>query len=196
MEQISSSNRLTGVNLNQQDSLVALVQGLKQGEPHAAEILVDRFYRQIYLYLRELGLNKHLSEDLTQETFLRAWNSISQLHDEYAVSAWLYRIASNTAREHWRREKTRHRLDQQELGLSQAMLRDGQGNQSDLKDQFEMLWEAINALNWKQRQAVVLHYLQEFTIAEAAEIADVREGTLKSRLSRALNSLRRRLPSE
>lgn len=196
MEQISSSNRLTEANLKHQVSLVALVQGLRHGEQQAAEILVDRFYRQIYLYLRELGLNKHLSEDLTQETFLRAWNSIAQLHDDNAVSAWLYRIASNAAREHWRREKTRHRLDQQEIGLSQAMQSDGQGNQSDLKDQFEMLLEAVKTLSWKQRQAVVLHYLQEFTIAEAAEIAGVREGTLKSRLSRALDVLRGRLPSE
>ncbi len=190
MEQMSIPNRLNQAHVEDQISLEVLVQRLRQGDRQAAEALVDRFYRKIYLYLRELGLSCHLSEDLTQETFLRAWNSLDQLHNDGAVSAWLYRIASNAARQHWRREKVRNRLDPQKIELAEMTLSGGQEEFSDLKDQYEKLLEAIEDLNWRQRQAVVLHYLQECTITEAAAIANVREGTMKSRLSRALDILR------
>lgn len=193
MEQMSVLNRLTPAGSMDQEAVEVLVQRLRQGDRRAAEALVDRFYRKIYLYLRELGLSQPLSEDLTQETFLRAWSSLHQLHEGKAVSAWLYRIASNAARQQWRREKTRHRLDSQRIRGFETLQAGGQEELSDLKDQYERLLEAIGGLNWKHRQAIVLHYLQELSIAEAASIVGVREGTMKSRLSRALDVLRTQL---
>jgi len=55
------------------------------------------------------------------------------------------------------------------------------------------LKDAVAGLPWKLRQTVVLHYMQHMTIAEAAEAAEVRQGTFKSRLNRALNILRKRI---
>lgn len=177
----------------QQESLVALVRRLRKGDRAAAESLVDRFYRRIYLYLRELGFRSHESEDLTQETFMRAWNSIDRLHDEQAFSAWLYRIASNAAREQWRRNKRRHELSSQYHETGQKIALDEIEQAQDLKDCHERLLRAVESLSWKHREAVVLHYLQEFSITATAKIAGVKEGTLKSRLSRALEILRERM---
>ena len=60
-------------------------------------------------------------------------------------------------------------------------------------EELQLLLNAVSLLSWKLRQAVVLHYLQGFTISEAADVAGVKEGTFKSRLNRALETLRQDL---
>ena len=82
------------------DSLAAR---LKAGERAAANELVDTYYEQIYLFMRRLGHDRQASEDLTQESFFNAWHHIGQLKDGKALNGWLYRIASNVSKLHWRK---------------------------------------------------------------------------------------------
>jgi len=170
------------------DSLAA---GLKRGEHTAATELVDRYYGQIYLFMRRLGHDCQASEDLTQETFLRAWSHLGQLRDGKALEGWLYRIAGNVARLHWRKRKGRHTSSIERIdvpGNDEAA-----SDKAGKNEQLSRVDEAVGKLPWKFRQAIVLHYMQHLTIAEAAEAAGVREGTFKSRLNRALNTLRKRI---
>ena len=80
-------------NRNQRrDSLAAR---LRTGDREAAAELVDEYYQQIYLFMRRLGHDRQISEDLTQECFFNAWHHIGQLKDGKALNGWIYRIASN-----------------------------------------------------------------------------------------------------
>jgi RNA polymerase sigma-70 factor (ECF subfamily) len=73
------------------------------------ESLVRRYERQIYAYTyRMMGGNAADAEDLTQETFLKAYRALSQTSDVPHLSAWLYRIAANNCRDEWRRRQRRH----------------------------------------------------------------------------------------
>ncbi len=73
------------------------------------ETLVRRYERQIYAYTyRMMGGNAADAEDLTQETFLKAYRALAQTPDVPHISAWLYRIAANTCRDEWRRRQRRH----------------------------------------------------------------------------------------
>lgn len=173
-----------------QTSIVARLRG---GDRSAAPELVDRYYERIFLYLRELGHNRHASEDLTQEAFLRAWRHLGQLKDERALNAWLYRIASNVSSEHWRKHKRRENATRQKMALQADTQHESESHRAGSNEQLELLQEAIVSLSWKLRQAVVLHYVQEFTIADAAKVAGVKEGTFKSRLNRALGMLRKEM---
>jgi len=166
-----------------------LVARLRAGDRGAAAELVDIYYEQIYLFLRRLGHNRQISEDLTQEAFLRAWYHINQLRDDRALKGWLYRIAGNVSKLYWRKHKR-----------MEAALRRGfeasENNEADddnvvRNEQFGRLKGAVAKLPWKFRQVIVLHYMQHLTIAEAAEAVGIREGTFKSRLSRALAILRK-----
>ena len=174
-----------------QPSATTIVSRLRSGDRSAAQELVDQYYERIFLYLRELGHNRHVSEDLTQEAFLRAWNHLGQLKDERALNAWLYRIASNVSCEHWRKYKRRENATRQKMALHAITEHESESTRAGSNEQLERLQEAITSLSWKLRQAVVLHYVQEFTIAEAAKIAGVKDGTFKSRLNRALEILRK-----
>jgi len=167
----------------------SLAGRLIAGEHAAAAELVDTYYKQIYLFMRRLGHSRQLSEDLTQETFLRAWHYIGQLRDGKALNSWLYRIASNVSKLHWRKHKGGHTA-----GIERFDPPDNSDAQYDKIEHYEQLAQlknAVDRLPWRLRQTIVLHYMQHLSIAKAAEAAGVREGTFKSRLNRALRILRR-----
>jgi len=179
--------RPEGKDLEQ--SRVSLATRLRSGDRQAAAELVDLYYRQIYIYMRRLGHSIQVSEDLTQESFLQAWQHIHNLRSDKALTPWLYRIAGNVSRLYLRRHKGR-----ETSGFDSLDIRQGSGNEQigDFEE-LERLNQAVRRLGPKLREAVVLHYMQHLTISEAAAAAGVREGTLKSRLNRALTALRRKL---
>lgn len=171
-----------------QDSLAAR---LRAGDSTAATELVDTYYEQIYLFMRRLGHSRQASEDLTQESFLQTWHHIGQLRDGKALNSWLYRTAGNVSKLYWRRHK-----DNVAVSIEGIDVPDGSEVECDKTGHLEQLGQLKNAvgkLPVKLRQAVVLHYMQHLTIAEAAEAVGVRKGTLKSRLNRALEALRRQV---
>jgi RNA polymerase sigma factor (sigma-70 family) len=164
---------------------------LRRGDRTAAEELVDRYYERIYLFMRAVGHDRQISEDLTQETFLRAWYHIGQLRDGKALNGWLFRIAGNVSRLHWRRRKDvgTTGVDGLELPLGGPDGLEGASGQEEAV----RLRKAVARLPRKLRQAIVLHYIEQLTISEAADAAGVRQGTLKSRLNRALEALRKQI---
>ncbi|UCG59988.1 MAG: RNA polymerase sigma factor [Phycisphaerales bacterium] len=167
----------------------SLAVRLRHGDRSAAAELVDAYYEKIYLFLRRIGHNHQLSEDLTQETFMRAWDHIGQLRDGKALNAWLYRIAGNVSRLHWRRRKGRQLSGVE--GFEAHGAGEAESDRAGHREELSQLREAVGRLPWKLRQAIVLHYMEHLTISRAAEAAGVREGTFKSRLNRALNTLRK-----
>jgi len=169
----------------------SLARRLRAGDKDAADELVDRYTDQVYLLMRRLGHGHQTSEDLAQETFLSAWRHIGQLRDDGALNGWLYKIAGNVSRVYWRRQKGRRLHDVEDLDVADPSVAGHAAAGHD--EELERLREAVETLPWKLRQAVVLHYMQHLTISEAAQAAGIREGTLKSRLSRGLDALRRAL---
>ena len=166
-----------------------LADRLKAGDGAAAAELVDIYYEQIYLFMRRLGHSHQGSEDLTQETFLAAWSHIGQLGSGEALNGWLYRIAGNVSRHHWRRRKGRKTASIEGFDVPAGESED----RAEYYEQLGRLKKAVERLPLRLRQAVVLHYMQQLTIFEAAEAAGVREGTFKSRLNRALKTLRKQV---
>jgi RNA polymerase sigma-70 factor (ECF subfamily) len=141
--------------------------------------------------MRRLGHSCQVSEDLTQEIFLRAWQHIGQLRSANALNSWLYRIAGNVSRLYWRRHQIRELT-----GLEGIDVSDGSEPGCDKAGQLELLGQvktAVVKLPIKLRQVVVLHYMQHLSIAESAEAAGLREGTFKSRLNRALKVLKKQI---
>jgi RNA polymerase sigma-70 factor (ECF subfamily) len=139
--------------------------------------------------MRRLGHNRQVSEDLTQESFLKAWRHIGQLRDGKALNGWLYRIAGNVSKLYWRRHKHKKPAGIESFNISGST--DTGPDIVEHNEQLEQLKNAVARLPVKLRQTVVLHYMQQLTIAEAADAAGIREGTFKSRLNRALTTLRK-----
>jgi RNA polymerase sigma-70 factor (ECF subfamily) len=167
----------------------SLVARLRAGDRGAAAELVDEYYRQIYLFMRRLGHDRQVSEDLTQESFFNAWHHIGQLRDGKALEGWLYRIAANVSKLYWRRHKHKEVVGIEILDLP-GSAEDGH-DRAGRYEQLDELKTAVDRLPLKLRETIVLHYMQQLTIAKAAEAMGIKEGTFKSRLNRALKALRK-----
>jgi len=192
-------------HLNEQDAVVSpgpppaddssmLAKRLRHGEPAAARELVDRYYERVYLFMRAVGHDRQISEDLTQETFLRAWYHIAQLRDGKALTGWLFRIAGNVSRLHRRRLKGKEAVSLESVEPPEGQV-DG-SLEAGQQEQLIRVRQAVERLPRKLREAVVLHYLEQLTIVEAADAAGIRVGTLKSRLNRGLEALRKEVADE
>jgi len=170
------------------DSLAAR---LRSGDRVAAAELVDEYYQQIYLYMRRLGHDRQVSEDLTQEIFFNAWHHIGQLKDGKALNGWIYRIASNVSKLHWRKYKHKEVIGIEGLEMPQSA--EGEHEKMEHNEQVEQLNDAVERLPMKLRETIILHYMQQLTIADATEAAGLNQGTFKSRLNRALKTLRKEI---
>jgi len=180
--------RRDGFLAKEQDSLAAR---LRAGDHQAAVELVDCYHRQIYLLMRRMGHSRQVSEDLTQESFLQAWQHINQLRGDKALSSWIYRIAANVSNVYLRRHRGNEAAD---IDLAEM----SEDNNSDVAvpedlEQTAILKAAVLRLPEKLKQTIVVHYLQQLSISEAAQAIGVRNGTFKSRLSRALEALKKQL---
>lgn len=169
----------------------ALAEGIKQGDRQYLTLLVERHHSLLigFLYRMTDG-DRTLAEDLAQESFLRIMRSINQYQYPRPFKPWLYQIATNLARDHYKRAETRRAV-----GMSEEV--EWLDDQAPLPE--EMLLEnaevqqvalALRSLPDHQRETVILRYYQELSLAEIAEILDVPVGTVKSRLSLGLSRLR------
>ena len=166
----------------------SLATRLRAGDRTAAAELVGEYYEQIYLFMRRLGHDRQASEDLTQESFFNAWHHIGQLKDGKALNGWLYRIAGNVSRLYWRKHK--HKEVTGVGGLERPSHGRDEHEKIEHNEQLERLKDAVEQLPIKLRETVILHYMEQLTIAEASEAAGLNQGTFKSRLNRALKALR------
>ena len=168
-----------------------LALGLQRGSKDDLTTLVERHHSPLLGYLyRMSGGDRALAEDLAQETFLRVLKSIGQYRHPRPFKAWLYAIATNIARDHYKRADVRRTTA---LTESDASGVDPIGAWEDdllAGEQSRRVIEAVQRLPDHQREAIVLRYVQMLSLADIAEALDVPIGTVKSRLSLGLKRLR------
>ena len=132
--------------------------------------------------------------DVTQETFVAAWQELPRLRDGGAFAAWLRRVCVNRSR-NWLRTRSRRPRAVLDLGdeAAGAALHDLGGDFRRAVEARAVLEPAFEALSPDQRAVLALHYSMGYSIAEAANALGIRVGTAKSRLSAGLAAMRREL---
>lgn len=157
--------------------------------------LVSKYRTSIHRYILTVVRNPTVAEDLTQETFLRAFRKLETLRDDTKVSAWLYRISTNLCRDYYRRSsrspKTVSIEDSREDGPAgvQERLRDTDRPPLDLwleQDQMSACVKGyLEDLPDAYRAVVLLHDLEGMTDSEIAKMLGCSLGAVKIRLHRA-----------
>ena len=180
------------------------IERLKRSDPAAFEKLVNERSGEIYGLLYRLTENTEEARDLTQETFLRAFQSIGQFRGESDLRTWIYRIAINQARNRWRWWRRRHRdstvsIDAADANGNTLINKLSSGNSSNPEhgalahERERALRKALSGLRRVYREAVVLRDIEGFAYEEIAVALDISVGTVKSRLARGRQELRRKL---
>jgi len=183
---------------------VGFVDKLRAGDTEAFGTLVDLYSDDIYALLYRLTDSPDEAADLTQDTFLKALRSMRHFRGDARLKTWLYRIAINESRNRFRWWKRRRRdltisldsaLGDSETPLS-TMIPDRGPTPEEVTLSKEREYElsvALGELSPAFREAVVLCDVEGLSYEETAAVTGVGIGTVKSRISRGREQLRRRL---
>ena len=181
------------------------IERLKRGEAAAFETLVTERSGEIYGLLYRLTENNEEARDLTQETFLRAFQNIRSFRGDSDLRTWIYRIAINQARNRWRWWKRRRRdstvsLDAAGENGKPALVNTLKAENSRSPEQDTLarereraLHSALRGLRRVYREAVILRDIEGLAYDEIATALDISIGTVKSRLARGRQELRSKL---
>ena len=194
---ISESHTVDGPAVNEQESTNAiplfdengLVRKAQAGDAAAFERLYELHVRRMYALCLRMMCDHRRAEELTQDIFVRAWESIASFKLQSAFGTWLHRLGTNVVLGHLRAEKRREgnvtstdNLEAFETGVRQAM--------PETKLDLE---RAIATLPDGAREVLVLHDIEGYRYREIATMTEIAEGTVKSQLNRARRLVREAL---
>jgi RNA polymerase sigma-70 factor, ECF subfamily len=164
----------------------------RAGEPAAWDALFRRYQLPLYVYVFELVHNEQASLDIVQETFIAAARYIGGLREDDKFGSWLFGIAHQKCIQQWRKHSGREVLfdevpespDEFEAGPDDLLIR---------REQEAEFMNLLNQLPLPQRSVLLLHFVEDFSLAEIAHITETQIGTVKSRLHYAKRALRKLL---
>jgi len=170
------------------DDLSSLIDKAQEGDKDAFGQIYQLFYKRIYRYCRYNTRDQIIAQDLCQETFLRAWRSISGFSHNKGGSfqAYLFKIAHNLIVDLSRKKKEVSINFYEDTLETDQNLDENIQRQEDIKK----IRSALSKLEQKERQIVVLRYFEEMTSAEVARILKIHEGALRVRTHRILKKLK------
>ena len=182
----------------------AFIERLKNGEPEAFDNLIIRFSGDIYAVLFRITESAEDAADLTQETFLSALRSIRNFRGDSELKTWLTRIAINHSRNRFRWWKRRRRdatvsldapLGDSDATISDAIAVEGESAEDAVlrHEREAALRKALAEMPEHYREAIVLCDIEGYSYDEIAAALELNIGTVKSRIARGREELRKRL---
>ncbi len=180
------------------------IERLKNSDADAFDTLVTRYSADIYALVFRLTENPEEAADLTQETFLRALKAIKNFRGEADLKTWLFRIAINESRNRfrwWKRRKIEKIISldapagNSETALSETFSSDSANPEQEILrvEREDALRRALQSLPEIFRRAVVFCDIEGLSYEEIASALEINVGTVKSRIARGREELRRKL---
>jgi RNA polymerase sigma-70 factor (ECF subfamily) len=159
-----------------------------QGSAASFEQIVLRFQSQVFNFLHVFTRHRQDAEDLTQETFCRAWRGLHRYNPSLSFAPWLFAIARHTAASHFR---SAEHFD--ELPPEAGMVEENPANLLAIKDDADALWQLARTLKPRHWEVLWFRYGEGFSIAETARAMRINEIHVKVLLHRARGRLGQRL---
>lgn len=177
-----------------------LITAIAKGDQKAFKLLVDTYKNRVYNTV--LGFVQHIesAEELTQDVFVKIYNSIGDFKNDSKLSTWIYRISVNQALDFVRKTKRKKRLatifslfnTDNEI-VHQPVNFDHPGVVLENKERAAVLFKAVNHLPDKQKTAFLLQKTENCSQQKIAEIMQIKEGAVESLLTRARTNLKKLL---
>lgn len=183
------------MNLEDEKQLIAAARK----NPEMFGEIFDHYYPKILNYLIRRTVDLGLSQDLSSEVFLKAFNKLWQFRFKgVSFGAWLYQIANNEIRMHFRSKKITYSLDQmtEDHGFDVPDSVDLEAEMKQAEDMLEKhadflkIQKVISTLPLIYQEVLALRFFEEKSLLEIAQILSKKEGTVKSLLSRGLQKIR------
>lgn len=177
--------------------LTTIVQQAKEGDKGALEQLYYETYNRVYFYAFKMFADENDAADVVQEVYIKVFTKISELNDVKAFPQWLYTITVNECRQKMRRDRKQILTDEGDAFFERILDSEPELEQRMVhRDARTYLLAVIDFLPEEQKRAVLLYYYEQLTIRQIAEIEEVSEATVKSRLVLARKKLKAAVEAE
>ena len=180
----------------EREKLIHLVQSAQAGNTDAMDALFSAYYNDVYYFALKTVNDPDIACDITQETFVEIIRTIGNLKEPAAFVTWMKQITYHQCTRHFSK-KTDILVDEDEDGntIFDTLADEREGSiPAEVVEQEEFrrtILEMIDSLTEEQRAAVMLYYFDEMTVGQIAQIQNVSEGTVKSRLNYARKALKK-----
>ena len=172
--------------------LMKLVQA---GDLSPAGEIFDRYSARIYNFTFRFLKTSQAAEDATQEVFLKMLKHAQQFHGDAKLSTWLFSIAANLCRDYLRKSDNKAKEPEETL-ISLPALTDSPELALEKREDEQRVQRALELLTPEQREAILLSRYQGLSYAEIAQIAGCSEGAVKTRVFRAMETLKKALTGD
>ncbi len=162
-----------------------IVEGLKKGDLAAKEALVRKYQGLIFNAIFQVSRDRNLSMDILEETFIRAFKYAKGFRGDSEISTWLYRIAMNVLKDEMKKASRHNSLEENTISASETPV------EYFADEKKKLIWEALSNLEEKDREIITLVDIQGKSYEEAAFLCNIPVNTVRSRLFRAREKLRK-----
>ncbi|MFH2048538.1 MAG: sigma-70 family RNA polymerase sigma factor [bacterium] len=183
-----------------QDRDTLLIEQALKGEQKAYRELTERHRTAIFHIIYKIVRDRETANDLVQETFMKAFSSLATYRSEYRFSTWLYKIGANCSIDFLRKKRIQalslDRNLEDESGSREMDIPDYSyhpGRDLERKEQRFSIKEAIESLPEKYREVVIYRHQDDKSYEEIADLLDIPLGTVKARIFRARELLKKKL---
>jgi RNA polymerase sigma-70 factor (ECF subfamily) len=188
--------------LHEADEDWSIVQRVQEGDVAAFDRLTIKYRNRIYGVVYNLTSNREDAADLTQDAFIKAFQSIQRFQGQSSFFTWIYRIAINSTLSHLRKNRVRSFFSLERINSDEPVSREliaaltdktGADRETFTRELQEKLNEAMQKLSIKHRTVVTLFEIDGLSHQEIAEVMDCSVGTVRSRLHYAKQLLQAEL---
>jgi RNA polymerase sigma-70 factor (ECF subfamily) len=173
--------------------LMRLVQA---GDFSPASEIYDRYSSRIYNFAYRFLRNSEAAEDATQEVFVKMLKHANQFHGDAKLSTWLFSITANWCRDYLRKADNKAKDSEDVLVTLPAPSEFSPDRTLEQRENQQRIQKALTALTPEQREAILLSRYQGLSYAEIAQISGCSEGAVKTRVFRAMETLKKALAGE
>lgn len=173
---------------------ILLIKKVQQGDIRAYTELVNRWHSKIHRFAYRFFADEDEASDITQKTFIKTYHKVKDLDDPARFEAWIYRVANNLCLDELKRAGRRKSIALDAwIEQNGNVVSDNKSPETDLqqKELGEILQHALLTLPDEQRAVIIFKEYEGLTFREIAEILEVPESTVKSRLYYGLKSTRK-----
>ena len=173
-----------------------LMRIVQAGDFSPASEIYDRYSSRIYNFAYRFLKNSEAAEDATQEVFVKMLKHANQFHGDAKLSTWLFSITANWCRDYLRKADNKPKESDDVLVTLPASGENSPDRNLEQKENEQRIRKALAALTPEQREAILLSRYQGLSYAEIAQISGCSEGAVKTRVFRAMETLKKALSGE
>ena len=179
-----------------------LIKKILVGKKSSFEELMKKYNKKIYNFVLRMVRDEEVSVELTQDFFIKIFSVLHKYNFQYKFSTWAYRICYNLVIDHIRKNQVYidslngENVSQKRLVESNNVVSEDGFDKLQKSEIKEYLWKTVNLIPLKYRELILLRYLQELKYDEIAQITDLPVGTVKNRIFKAKELLRKEIEKD